>query len=61
VRLLFPTLYRKASRASSRAVVRLFGRPHPPILWAMAKSPRVGDTIKINDRMQKRYNYVIEA
>jgi len=27
----------------------------------MAKSPRVGDTIWVNDRMQKRYNYVIEA
>ena len=27
----------------------------------MAKLPRVGDTIRVNDRMQKRYSYRIEA
>jgi hypothetical protein len=27
----------------------------------MAKTPHVGDIIRVNDRMQKRYLYVIEA
>jgi hypothetical protein len=31
------------------------------MLRVMTKTPRVGDTIRVNDRMQKRYSYVIEA
>jgi hypothetical protein len=31
------------------------------MLRVMAKTLRVGDTIRVNDRMQKRYSYVIEA
>ena len=27
----------------------------------MAKTPQIGNTIRVNDRMQKRYSYVIEA
>jgi hypothetical protein len=31
------------------------------MLRAMANTPRVGDTVRVNDRMQKRYSYVITA
>lgn len=31
------------------------------MLRVMAKTPRVGDIVRVNDRMQKRYSYVIEA